>query len=116
MEDRTIQEINVKNGLTIHHAMIPSKQVPSQKEVDAVLEILDNPANYPVLIHCYHGIGRTDLFVALYRIEYEKWNNRIARDHARLFTEVPPFYNSSFADEKPKGAYLLNYKPRYLEN
>jgi protein tyrosine/serine phosphatase len=32
---------------------------------------MDNKDNYPVLIHCYHGTGRAEMYSALYRIEYE---------------------------------------------
>ena len=45
-----------------------SDQVPSQDRVDSFLKIMDNPDNYPVLIHCYHGIGRAELYSALYKI------------------------------------------------
>lgn len=39
--------------------------------VDEFLEILDNPENYPILIHCKAGLHRTGLMTAIYRIEYE---------------------------------------------
>jgi protein tyrosine phosphatase (PTP) superfamily phosphohydrolase (DUF442 family) len=36
----------------------PSEQVPNDKNIEVFAEIMDNKANYPVLIHCYHGTGR----------------------------------------------------------
>ena len=50
-------------------------QVPTQETVDKFLEIMDEPSNYPVLVHCYHGVGRAQLFSAIYRMEYEGWSN-----------------------------------------
>lgn len=82
-------------------------QVPEQKNVDSFLKIMDNPANYPVLIHCYHGIGRSQLFSAIYRIEYEGWTNEEARSKAAF-----PVIFSSFDDGTPKGEYLKAYKSR----
>ena len=41
---------------------------------------MDDSSNYPVLIHCYHGVGRAQMFSALYRIEYEGWTNQEARE------------------------------------
>ncbi len=82
-------------------------QVPEQKNVDSFLKIMDNPANYPVLIHCYHGIGRSQLFSALYRIEYEGWTNEEARSKAAF-----PVMFSSFDDATPKGEYLKAYISR----
>jgi protein tyrosine/serine phosphatase len=82
-------------------------QVPNQAAVDSFLKIMDNPANYPVLIHCYHGIGRSQLFSAIYRIEYEGWTNEQARQHAAF-----PVMFSSFDNGTPKGEYLKAYKSR----
>ena len=70
-------------------------------------EIMDNPANYPVLIHCYHGVGRAELYSALYRIEYEGWDNDKARNSTRFLTKW-----SSFDLGKEKGDFLHNYKNR----
>lgn len=85
----------------------PTDQVPTQDKVDNFLKIMDNPDNYPVLIHCYHGTGRAKLFSALYRIEFEGFTNEEARNKTRLLVKF-----SSFDDGKPKGEYLKNYKSR----
>ena len=82
-------------------------QVPEQKHVDAFLKIMDDPKNYPVLIHCYHGTGRSELFSALYRIEYLNWSNEKAIEGVRTLVKW-----SSFDDGKPKGEYLKAYKSR----
>ena len=84
-----------------------SDQVPSQDRVDSFLKIMDNPDNYPVLIHCYHGIGRAELYSALYKIEYEGMDPDKARTSTRLITKW-----SSFDDGTPKGEYLKAYQPR----
>jgi protein tyrosine/serine phosphatase len=45
-----------------------SDQVPKQENLDQFFKIMDNKDNYPVLIHCYHGTGRAEMYSALYRI------------------------------------------------
>ena len=82
-------------------------QVPTQATVDEFLQIMDDSSNYPVLLHCYHGVGRAQMFSAIYRIEYEGWSNQDAREKTRLLLK-----GSSFDEGKPKGDYLINYKPR----
>jgi predicted protein tyrosine phosphatase len=57
---------------------------------------MDNSDNYPVLIHCYHGTGRAEMYSALYRIEYEKFTNEA---HVKVRT----LKFSSFDDGTPKG-------------
>ena len=69
-----------------------SDQVPNQKNLDIFFKIMDNPNNYPVLIHCYHGIGRAQMYSAIYRIEYEGFSNEDARHKAAF-----PFIFSSFS-------------------
>lgn len=86
-----------------------SDQVPKPENLDRFFKIMDNKANYPVLIHCYHGIGRAQMYSAIYRIEYEGWNIEEARRHA---ADPFPVLFSSFDEGKPKGDYLKNYKTR----
>lgn len=84
-----------------------SDQVPTQENVNTFLKIMDNKDNYPVLIHCYHGVGRAEMYSAIYRIEYENFTNKEARDNVRTLIKF-----SSFDDGKPKGEYLMHYKSR----
>jgi protein tyrosine/serine phosphatase len=84
-----------------------SDQVPAQKNLDVFFKIMDNPANYPVLIHCYHGVGRAEMYSALYRIEYEGWDKDKARTNTRFLTKW-----SSFDLGTPKGDFLHNYSSR----
>jgi predicted protein tyrosine phosphatase len=84
-----------------------SEQVPKQENLDRFFKIMDNKDNYPVLIHCYHGIGRGEMYSALYRIEYENFTNEEARQGVRTVVKF-----SSFDDGTPKGEYLKSYKSR----
>jgi protein-tyrosine phosphatase len=110
-EDRYIKEINKKNNLNIKHVNIPSGQVPTKETLKKFFEVLDDKSNYPILIHCYHGTGRAQIYSALYRIEYENWSNADARAKTRVIVEGFG-YRSSFSDGRVKGDYLMNYKKR----
>ena len=100
-----------KNNLNINHINIPSGQVPTKKTLTKFFEILDDKTNYPVLIHCYHGTGRAEIYSAIYNIEYEKLSNQEARRKTRFIVEGFG-YKSSFSNGKKKGDFLINYKPR----
>lgn len=84
-----------------------SDQVPEPHNLDTFFKIMDDPNNYPVLIHCYHGVGRAEMYSAIYRIEYENMDKDKARTSTRLFTKW-----SSFDLGKPKGDFLHNYQRR----
>ncbi|EIA10517.1 dual specificity protein phosphatase family protein [Flavobacterium frigoris] len=85
----------------------PSEQVPNKENIAVFTKIMDNKDNYPVLIHCYHGTGRAEMYAALYRIEYESFTNEAARQGVRTLITF-----SSFDDGTPKGEYLKAYKSR----
>ncbi|MBU1668294.1 dual specificity protein phosphatase family protein [bacterium] len=112
-EDKAVSEINAKHNLNIQHVNIPSGQVPNKETLTKFFEVLDKKENYPVLIHCYHGTGRAQMYSALYRIEYENWKNVDARAKTRVVVEGLG-YRSSFSDGKEKGDFLMNYQPRSI--
>ena len=91
----------------INYYNVGSEQVPSKEALEKFYTVIDNTENYPVLIHCYHGAGRAQLFSAIYRMEKEGMTNEDARKKTRVFLKW-----SSFDDDKPKGEFLKNYKTR----
>lgn len=95
----------------VRHINIPSPQVPTKETLSRFFAVLDDKQTYPVLIHCHHGTGRAEIYSALYRIEYEGWSNEEARQRTRPVVQFAS-YRSSFADGKPKGDFLIHYKPR----
>src|SRR5262249_50196557 len=53
---------------------------PDDEQVTRVLTELNNPANYPVFVHCQFGEDRTGIISAIYRVEYMKWTPKNAHD------------------------------------
>lgn len=114
-EEQAIQTYNAKYDASVNHINIPSKQVPDKAKIARFLTILDNPNSYPVLIHCYHGTGRAELYSAIYRMEFESWSNKDAREKTRIITEGLG-YKSSFALGRGKGDFLDNYVTREAQS
>ncbi|MBK1896754.1 dual specificity protein phosphatase family protein [Chryseobacterium paridis] len=106
------EEENAVDKLSgVHYFNLPTDQIPQDSTVQKFLKIMDDPKNYPVLIHCHHGVGRSRLFSSLYRIEYENFTNEEARANARFLWE----FGSNFSKGSDKGIYLMNYKKRKSE-
>jgi protein tyrosine/serine phosphatase len=85
LDGRTEKESDVcrRHGvkyILLEPDLISRQAVPGkQPEVIAqFLEIMDNPENYPVLIHCKAGLHRTGCLVAVYRMEYQGWSSGAA--------------------------------------
>ena len=91
----------------LNYYNIPSDQVPKKEALDKFYKVIDNPENYPILIHCHHGIGRAQVYSAIYRIEKEGFSPEEARSKAAF-----PVIFSSFDNGTPKGEFLKSYVPR----
>src|SRR4051812_47128907 len=105
-------QINAEKAATakiqgLNYFNIPSEQVPKKDNLDKFYKVIDNPDNYPILIHCYHGIGRAQVYSAVYRIEKENFSNEDARQNAAF-----PVIFSSFDNGTPKGEFLKGYVAR----
>lgn len=107
IDDITKERNAVSKIDNVNYHNIPSDQVPTQQNLDSLFNILDNEDVYPVLMHCYHGTGRAQIYSAIYRIEYEDFTNEEARKKTRTLLKF-----SSFDDGKPKGEFLKNYESR----
>ena len=100
-------EAEALEKIGVNHVNLQSEQVPTPEVVEGFLEVMSNPANQPVLIHCLHGVGRTGLHAAIYRMEFQGWTNEKALREARLLSGF-----DSFEVDTGKGEFILNYQPR----
>lgn len=51
---------------------------PTDQQVDKILEIMSDPKNYPLFVHCKHGRDRTGMVVGLYRVLEQGWTAKKA--------------------------------------
>jgi protein tyrosine/serine phosphatase len=80
--------------------------VPAEKGVQTFREVMSNPRNHPVLIHCFAGIHRSGAYCAVYRMEFEGWTNE------RAIAEMRTLGYSQIDDEWDVLEYLEKYQPR----
>ena len=57
--------------------------IPGDANVKVFREVMDDPAKYPVLIHCFAGIHRTGTMCAIFRMDYQGWTNDEAMNEMR---------------------------------
>lgn len=102
-----VEEAKLLESIGVQYYNLPSEMIPAPELVSRFLEIAADEKNYPMLIHCHHGEGRSVLLAAVYRIEFEGWSNEKARKACRFF-----HFRGSFGPDGPKGKYLRDYKPQ----
>jgi tyrosine-protein phosphatase SIW14 len=82
--------------------------VPAEQGVQCFRAIMTDPANFPVLVHCFAGIHRTGAFCAVYRMEHDHWNN------ARAIAEMKAYGYRNIDDEWDLLGYLEHYHPTWM--
>jgi len=76
-----VAESEVCKQLNVRYVLLTPDVLPQPNDVtkkplvvDDYLKLLDDPASYPILIHCKAGLHRTGRLTAIYRMEYEGWS------------------------------------------
>jgi tyrosine-protein phosphatase SIW14 len=85
----------------------PAGPPPVEDNVRKFNEIMADPANYPVLLHCFAGIHRTGAYCAIYRMEHDHWSN------ADAITELYRGGYDNLYDEWDILGYLEEYRPTW---
>jgi tyrosine-protein phosphatase SIW14 len=77
---------------------------PTPWHFEQYRRLLDDPANFPILVHCRAGKHRAGTFAALFRLEYDRW------DAERTLAEM---YSFGFGKVRPIQEHnLRTYLPR----
>jgi tyrosine-protein phosphatase SIW14 len=69
-------------GLRYYNISLAEFSRPKDEEVERVLDIINDPENQPIFIHCRRGKDRTGTIVACYRISHDGWTAKQAKDEA----------------------------------
>lgn len=73
------RETEVAGQLGLNHVQWPmgaeaNWPFPTPWQFEAFFQLMDDPTNYPVVLHCAGGKHRTGSLAALYRLEYDRWS------------------------------------------
>jgi protein tyrosine phosphatase (PTP) superfamily phosphohydrolase (DUF442 family) len=110
----TVPEREMCERLGVKYIYLPPDLVPRHKvpqhrprAIDRFLEILADPDNYPILIHCRAGLHRTGVMTAVYRMEIDGWTPAQALHELKAngFGEFPATSANDYIVQ-----YLLTYQ------
>jgi protein tyrosine/serine phosphatase len=82
-----------------------TSKAPTDAQVAQFFEIVNNPANQPVFVHCAGGRHRTGTMTALYRITFNRWNA------AQAYNEMKQYHFEGFPDHPVLRNYVYAYHP-----
>ena len=58
---------------------------PTKADVDRFLQVVNDPANQPVLVHCAQGVRRTGMMVAAFQMSQMGYDKQRAKDSVLRF-------------------------------
>jgi hypothetical protein len=82
--------------------------VPVEAGVRRFREIMSDPRNYPVLVHCFAGIHRAGSYCAIYRMEFEHWSN------SQAIAEMKACGYNNLDDELDILGFMEQYRPSWM--
>jgi hypothetical protein len=70
--DRIIgeREAVTSSGARLIELTMPTAIAPNHPAIAKHLEVMSDPNNYPMLVHCQHGVTRTAKFLTIYDIAF----------------------------------------------
>jgi len=75
----------VPAGVNYVYIPVQDETAPSVDQGRQFLQVVSDPKNWPVLVHCHAGEGRAGLFSALVRYSFDGWNNSQISDEVMKF-------------------------------
>jgi tyrosine-protein phosphatase SIW14 len=87
------------------HLRVSGRNPPEPEEVEAFFRLVEDPGSWPILMHCLGGVHRTGALTALYRIQYQGWDN------ARAVEEMEDhWFDWTTRDREPLKEWVRRYR------
>jgi tyrosine-protein phosphatase SIW14 len=91
-----------RSGMKFHRIEMTTHESPTAEKIQTFLQLVNDPANQPVYVHCQGGRHRTGVMTAIYRMTTEAWTADAAfaeMKHYRFGSDFlhPEFKNFVYA-------------------
>lgn len=101
------EEVGVREiGATWVHLRVSGRSGPTPQATREFLDLVRDPDNWPIVMHCQGGIHRTGVMVGLYRIAVQGWSNEAAIEELE-----DNWFDWTIEDRSAIKTFLRNYQP-----
>lgn len=92
-------------GMTFVRIGMTTTKAPTDAQIAQFFDIVNNPANQPVYVHCAGGRHRTGTMTALYRMTFDGWTP------SQAYGEMQQYRFEGFPDHPVLRNYVYAFKP-----
>ena len=104
--ERDEQQMVEAAGMKFYRIGLSDKSWPSAEKAAQFINIVNDPANQPVFIHCHGGRHRAGIMTAIYRITHDGWDADRAYQEMKQYGFERGFGHGSLKD------YIYDYYSR----
>jgi protein tyrosine/serine phosphatase len=88
------------------HLPVSGRDAVRPEDLETFFDLVESPESWPILMHCQAGMHRTGALTAIYRIQYQGWDNR------RAVREMDALgFGWSRVDRSDLRRFVLEYEP-----
>ena len=98
-----------KSGMKYVNIPLKASTPATEEQTAYFLSLVNDPANWPVYVHCKGGRHRTGALTAIYRITHDKWT----ADQAFQEMKNYDFNNGLFGGPGAQKKYVYSFYERY---
>src|SRR6185295_8972367 len=92
-------------GMKFFRIGMTTTNAPTDTQIAQFFEIVNDPANQPVYVHCAGGRHRTGTMTTLYRMTFDGWNAE------KAYNEMKQYRFEGFPDHPVLRNYVYAFKP-----
>lgn len=79
-EEKEVHELGIPDFLNAPLNSFNDVDPNEAATIERALQVMADPAQRPVFVHCGHGKDRTGLIAALYRVKFDGWTPQAAHE------------------------------------
>ena len=83
-------------GMRFFRIPMTTRTAPTSDDISQFLQLVNNPANQPVYVHCAGGRHRTGVMTAVYRMSHDGWNSDRAFKEMKQYDFGADFLHPEF--------------------
>ena len=83
-------------GMRFFRISMTTRTAPTSDDISRFLQLVNDPANQPVYVHCAGGRHRTGVMTAVYRMSHDGWNSDRAFKEMKQYDFGADFLHPEF--------------------